>query len=137
MRTIVLDTNVIISARLNPEGAPAKVVMSGVLARRIRAVTCARVTTEYFEVVHRPKFARFKFPPPWLGQLIDESMKLSDPRPWPYSLPDPTDEPFLALAHAAGAWLVTGNLKHFPESARGGVMVIAPAEYLAKLTDED
>jgi hypothetical protein len=37
------------------------------------------------------------------------------------------------LVHSAGAWLVTGNLKHFPEVIREGVTVIAPADFLAHL----
>jgi uncharacterized protein len=41
--------------------------------------------------------------------------------------------PFLALAHSAGAWLVTGNLRHFPEEIRDGVMVLSPTDYLAHL----
>jgi hypothetical protein len=41
--------------------------------------------------------------------------------------------PFLALAHVAGAWLVTGNLKHFPAGVRGAVTVISATEYLIRL----
>jgi hypothetical protein len=41
--------------------------------------------------------------------------------------------PFLALAYSAGAWLVTGNLRHFPEEIREGVTVLSPADYLAHL----
>jgi hypothetical protein len=44
--------------------------------------------------------------------------------------------PFLALAHVSGAWLVTGNLKHFPATLRNGVTVISPAEYLVRLREE-
>jgi hypothetical protein len=33
----------------------------------------------------------------------------------------------------AGAWLVTGNGKHFQETVRDGVRVLSPAEYLAHL----
>lgn len=33
----------------------------------------------------------------------------------------------------AAAWLVTGNLKHYPRSGRGGVRVISLAEYLEGL----
>ncbi len=133
MRLIVLDTNVIVSARLSPGGVPASVVMDQVLPGQVRAVTCPSVVQEYFEVVRRPKFARFRFPPPWLDELIEGSVYLPDPPPWPHLLPDQTDAPFLALAHAAGAWLVTGNLKHFPQKARRGVKVVSPAEYLARL----
>ena len=44
--------------------------------------------------------------------------------------------PILALAHSAGAWLVTGNLRHFPPPIREGVTVMAPAPFLARLTGE-
>ena len=47
--------------------------------------------------------------------------------------PTPGDAPFLALAATAGAWLVSGNLKHFPKTSRGEVHVISPTDYLAHL----
>jgi predicted nucleic acid-binding protein len=68
-----------------------------------------------------------------LEYLIEESTQLPDSKSWPIACPDSQDTPFLALAHAAGAWLVTGNLKHFPESVRNGVRVLSPADYLAHL----
>lgn len=136
MRLIVLDTNVIISARLSPGGAPAKLLMDYVLTGSVRLVTCPSVIQEYLEVAHRPKFARFQFPPPWLEELIEASLQSPDPAPWPLALPDAADAVFLSLAHASGAWLVTGNLKHFPKSARRGATVISPAEYLADLEEE-
>jgi putative PIN family toxin of toxin-antitoxin system len=136
MKLIVLDTNVIISARLSPGGAPATLVMEYVLTGRVQLATCPSVIQEYLEVAHRSKFARFQFPPPWLEELIEESLQSSDPEPWPLALPDRADAVFLALAHASGAWLVTGNLKHFPKSARCGVTVISPAEYLGDLEKE-
>jgi hypothetical protein len=46
---------------------------------------------------------------------------------------DHKDAAFLALAHAAGAWVATGNLKHSPANARLGVIVLPPADYLAHL----
>lgn len=85
---------------------------------------------EYRAVVQRPKFKRYGFPPHWLDFLIEESLRLPDPAPWPHPGPDPQDTPFLALAKASGAWLVTGNLKHFPEGIRDGVRVLAPVDYL-------
>jgi hypothetical protein len=33
------------------------------------------------------------------------------------------------------AWLVTANLKHYPESGRGGVTVVGPGEYLEGLEE--
>ena len=133
MRLIVLDTNVVVSAAIIPLGPPAKVVEGFVLCGKVQTVTSPAVSAEYREVVRRARFHRYGFPPLWLEYLIEESMRLPDPDPWPYSCPDPKDTPFLALAHAAGAWLVTGNLKHFPVEIRDGVTVVPPADYLAHL----
>jgi len=133
MRLAVFDTNVIVSAGIQPKGAPAKLVMDWALEGQVQLATCPWVVAEYREVARRAKFRRYGFPPFWLEFLIDESLQLPDPDPWPHPTPDPKDAPFLALAHASGAWLVTGNLKHFPASARHGVTVLSPAEYLKSL----
>jgi uncharacterized protein len=133
VRLAVLDTNIIVSAGIRPEGAPAKLVMDWVLDGQLQLVTSPWIIEEYRPVVERPKFRRFGFPPLWLEFLIEESMRLTDPARWPHAGPDPKDIPFLALAQSAGAWLVTGNLKHFPEETRAGVTVLSPTEYLAHL----
>lgn len=133
MRLAVLDTNVIVSAGIHPAGSPGKIVMDWVSSGTVCVVTSPRVAVEYREVVRRAKFFRYRFPPLWLETLIEESTQLPDAKDWPYACPDPKDTPFLALAHGAGAWLVTGNTKHFPETARHGVTVISPGDYLAHL----
>jgi uncharacterized protein len=138
MRLIVLDTNVIVSAGIKPGSAPARLVMDWVLEGQVQAVTSTWIVEEYREVARRAKFRRYGFPPQWLEFLIEESLQLADPASWtmtagPKISPDPKDIPFLALAHTAGAWLVTGNLKHFPEAGRNGVRVLSPAEYLKHL----
>ncbi|MGA2087036.1 MAG: PIN domain-containing protein [Terracidiphilus sp.] len=137
MRLAVFDTNVIVSAGLKPGSIPARLVMDWVLAGQMQLVTCPSVIAEYSEVAARSKFARYEFPPAWLELLIESSLQLPDPPPWTHSTPDVKDAPFLALAHAAGAWLVTGNLKHFPKPARAGVTVLSPAEYLAHLGERN
>jgi putative PIN family toxin of toxin-antitoxin system len=133
MRLVVLDTNIIVSAGIKPGSAPAALVMDWVLEGQIQVVTSPWVVSEYREVVRRTKFHRYGFPPHWLEFLIEESLRLPDPATWTKRGPDPKDMPFLALAHVAGAWLVTGNLKHFPETVRNGVTVLSPAEYLTHL----
>ncbi len=133
MRLVVLDTNVIVSAGIKPDGSPAKIIMDWVLEGLVQVVTSPILVAEYREVVRRPKFQQYGFPPLWLEFLIEESLWLDKPAPWPLECPDPNDAPFLALAHASGAWLVTGNMKHFPEDARGGVRVLSPVEYLGHL----
>ncbi len=137
MRLAVLDTNVIVSAGIKPGGAPATLVMDWILDGQVQLVTSPWVVSEYREVVRRPKFRRYGFPPQWLEFLIMESLRLPDPAIWVQGGPDPKDIPFLALAQVAGAWLVTGNLKHFPETVRNGVTVLSPKEYLSHLALDD
>ncbi len=134
MRLAVFDTNVIVSAGINSDGAPAKLVMDWVLEGLVHVVTCPLIVDEYKRVMQRRKFCRYGFPPLWLEFLIDESMQLPDPGGWPHPVPDSTDLPFLSLAGQAGAWLVTGNVRHFPREVRRGVTVVSPAEYLAHLS---
>ena len=109
--------------------------MDWVLDGQLQVVTSPWVAGEYREVARREKLRRYGFPPLWLEFLIEESLHLSEPGPWPRPGPDPKDGPFLALAHAAGAWLVTGNLRHFPRSVREEVTVVSPADFLAHLTE--
>lgn len=135
MRLVVLDTNVIVSGRINRNGAPATLLGDWILAGDVQTVTSPAIIREYRDVASRPKFAPYGFPPPWLDVLIQESLQLSDADSWPHRLPDPNDLPFIALAHRAGAWLVTGNLKHYPASICDGVRVISPADYLAHLKE--
>ncbi len=133
MRLVVLDTNVIVSASITPVGPPAKIITDWVFGGMVHVVTSPKVAAEYREVIRRAKFHRYGFPPLWLESLIENSMRLPDSGSWPFVCPDPKDIPFIVLAYAAGAWLVTGNTKHFPESIRNGVTVLSPADYLAHL----
>jgi predicted nucleic acid-binding protein len=137
MRLMVLDTNVVVSAAIGLAGPPAHLIRDWALRGLTQVVTCPVVIKEYREVVRREKFRQYGFPPSWLEYMIADSLHLPDPAVWPHSIPDPKDAPFLALAKTAGAWLVTGNLKHFPRTARNGVTVLSPADYLSHLEESE
>jgi putative PIN family toxin of toxin-antitoxin system len=132
-RTVVLDTNIIISAGIRAESPPAALVQL-VLKRELIMATCPSITNEYLEVIRRSKFQRFGFPPVWVHTLLRTAHHIAhDPEPWPSKGVDPDDVIFLALAKHMGATLITGNLKHYPTSLREDVHVISPQEYLSKL----
>ena len=129
---VVLDTNVLVSGFLNPRGAPGALVR---LAAEGRLTPCydARILAEYREVLLRPRFGLTPgLVDAFLDQVESEGHPAS-PRPLSSRLPDPDDEPFLEVAASCVAPLVTGNLRHYPASARAGVEVESPAEFLERL----
>lgn len=136
MRLLVLDTNVIVSAGIKPNGFPARIVQTVIQEASIQIVVSSSIVSEYRRVSRYSKFARYGFPPQWLEFLIENALRFPDAESWPHPLPDPDDTRFLSLAHATGAWLITGNLKHYPIESREGVTVHTPAEYITILTDE-
>jgi len=128
-RALVLDTNVLVSAALKPDSDLARIV-EGVLLRQVPLHVCPSIVAEYREVLNRPKFRSKGLPPHWLPRLLQVAFHEAEPKPWHQKGPDPDDLVFLALARAAGAVLVTGNLAHFPLAIREDVVVWAPADYL-------
>jgi uncharacterized protein len=136
MRLVVLDTNIIVSAGIKPRGFPAQIVQSVIQEANIQIAVSPSILAEYRRVFRYSKFARYGFPPQWLEFLIESALRFPD-ESWPHSLPDPDDVRFLSLAHKTGAWLITGNLKHYPVASREGVTVHTPAEYVAILDQHD
>ncbi|MDR1187072.1 MAG: putative toxin-antitoxin system toxin component, PIN family [Bifidobacteriaceae bacterium] len=112
----VLDTNILVSALLAPSGKPARVV-DMVIAGEVSVCYDARILAEYREVLSRSKFP---FRPSESSALIDQLRATGLPviGASRISLPDPDDEPFAEVADWTGAWLVTGNLRHYPGLAR-------------------
>lgn len=128
--SLVLDTNVLISAAIHLDGPPGLLVQA-ILRQELACFICPIVVEEYWDVLTRPKFARLGFPPPWFEPLLEEARRLeTDPPAWPMTGPDPDDLVFLALAHLTGGVLVTGNLADFPKPIRRGVSVMSPRAYL-------
>jgi len=123
---VVLDTNVLVSALLSASGPPAWVLES-VLTGHLELAYDARIREEYEDVLER---AKFRFSAAQVSVLLAtlDQVALHVPAvpPWPLPLPDPDDEPFLAVAGLTSSVLVTGNLRHYPAARRGGVLVLTP-----------
>lgn len=132
---VVFDTNVLVSGLLSPKGPPAWLVEL-VLSQELSLVIDPRIWGEYDEVLRRPEL---KLPPAAVAIVLDAISANAlhvTPRPFKNALPDPDDEPFIACAAEAGCSLVTGNTKHFPRHARGGIPFFTPREFFESLREK-
>jgi putative PIN family toxin of toxin-antitoxin system len=128
---IVLDTNVLVSGLLRAQGNPAQ-VLGLFLSGTIQICHNQQIPGEYREVLARP---RFRFDPQRIKDVLQkiesDGLQINSSHQGVLGLPDPDDEPFLAVALAASAdFLVTGNLAHYPEDKRRGSRVLPPADFM-------
>ena len=131
MIRVVLDTNIIVSALLQPLGPPAQVLVLAI-GGSIQLCISGSVYAEYEEVISRPRFRLRE------GIIADALHTIREKGFWARpteairACSDPDDDVFLECAHAARAdYLVTGNLKHFPISWSGTRIV--PARHLLNI----
>lgn len=131
---VVLDTNVIVSGLLKGDSPPGR-ILDLCLDGAIGAAYNAKMLSEYQEVLRRPHFQFYR--QGWAEVVlrrIEATWLLVVSEPLSRHLPDPADESFLEVALAVPAdALITGNLRHFPVSARQGIPVVGPAEFLSRL----
>ena len=125
---VVFDTNVIVSAMLshNPNAATVKVV-EAISLGKIVPLYNEDVLAEYDDVLHRAKFNLLDRD---VSSMIGTIIKLGMPMDRTESketLVDLSDLVFYEVALSKeGAFVVTGNLKHFPRSP----IVVTPSELL-------
>jgi putative PIN family toxin of toxin-antitoxin system len=131
----VLDTNIIVSALLQPLGPPAQILMLA-LGGSIQLCVSGSVYAEYEEVIRRPRFQRSEDIIAGTLQAIREKGIWVRPTERVTACPDPDDDIFLECAVAAKAdYIVTGNLKHFPVSWAGS-RIVTPRWLLDNITAE-
>ena len=130
---VVIDTNVLVSAALNPHGAPGRVV-DAVLAETLTVLHDDRILSEYREVLMRPIFGFTHADIDTLLDFIEFTGEHTSTRDIGVILPDPSDLPFLEVAAAGRAdALVTGNLRHFkPRRGQHEVYICTPNEFLKR-----
>ena len=126
----VIDTNVLVSALLKWDSIPGQVVQQ-TYAHEIIPVFNDSILQEYEEVLSR---AKFHFPKETVDFLLSRLKTIGESLTTVESLvgnfPDPKDVVFFEVAMEKNktddAFLVTGNLKHFPKHPK----VVTPAEML-------
>ena len=126
---LVVDTNIIVSAALDPDGLPRAVLLLAITKPASLYVSEA-VLAEYREVLARPELKIRKGPRQQLVQLIKSHSHTVKPWRAIHAAKDRDDNKFLECADAARAdYLVTGNTRHFPKFWKK-TKVITPREFI-------
>jgi len=132
----VLDTNVFVSALINPKGAPAA-ILGDLRSKRFILVFSPPINEEIVAVLNRP-YIRDRY---HLGdRIFDVSFILWELAELVIDLPgvkvssDPDDDKFLATASAGRAdYLVTGDSDLLRLHKYWDVAIISPREFVSVL----
>jgi putative PIN family toxin of toxin-antitoxin system len=112
---LVIDTNVLVSAALNPDGLERTTILLS-LTTPARLYVSPPILGEYAGVLARPHLKIRKGVRLQLLQLIKSSSHIVVPSHRLEVASDPDDNVFLECADKAGGdYLITGNQKHFPQ----------------------
>ena len=128
----VIDTNVIVSGLLKPGSKPG-LVLDMIFEGTIDAVVSRDMLDEYKRVIC---YGKFNFSQERIADVlvILEKTVLELPFPETGLAGVPADDAvFVAAAIAVGAdYLITGNIRHFPQKKYGRCRAVTPAEFLEK-----
>lgn len=131
---LVVDTNIVVSAALKPEGLQRTVLLLA-LTKPARLYVSVPILEEYKKVLARTEFHIRKGLRQQLLQLIENRAQFITSARQLQVAADPADNIFLECADAARAdYLVTGNIRHFPRywkrtkiiTSREFLTVVAP-----------
>jgi putative PIN family toxin of toxin-antitoxin system len=130
MIRVVLDTNLLFSAVLKPATVPAA-VFDLVTANKLLMCVSEEVLAEYHEVLLRPVLAPHRQRAEQVLELISGIALKVSPAETIRACKDPDDDCFLECAEAANAeYLVTGNVKHIPQSPWRITQIVTARELL-------
>lgn len=135
MRHWVIDTNVIVSGLLAPNGPCAR-VLDAVTDGRVKLVYDARILAEYRDVLLRP---RLRLEPAKVAAFLSalQGQFLVTPKPQTVTGPDPDDLVFIEAALATpDRTIITGNLADYPVSILNGARVLTPAQAAAEVATQ-
>ena len=128
MQSVVLDTNVIISAALKSSGHPFQ-IMELVSAGVLRLYYSSEMLDEYTDVLSREKFNFTPEKQTVYIERIKEIGILSSVQQSNVPFVDESDRIFYDMARFYNALLITGNKRHYPDEP----FILTPAEFLSSL----
>jgi len=131
MKTVVIDTNVFVSAFISPKGVSSEFV-NALTDGKYSLVYNHQMLCEYLEVLSRKKFGLSRAEIDEFQDIIGFQEEI-DGITFDYELPDEDDRVFIEAALATQEKIiVTGNTKHYPKPLmkKLGIIVVSPAEAL-------
>jgi putative PIN family toxin of toxin-antitoxin system len=127
---LVIDTNVVVSAALKPEGLQRTVLLLA-MTKSVRWYVSEAIVAEYALVLARPELKIRRSSRQQLLQLIKNHARVVVPSRMAQITSDPDDNIFVECADAAHAdYLVTGNQRHFPKFWKN-TKIISSTEFLS------
>ncbi len=129
----VIDTNVLVSSLLTKKtGTATAKVVDAIAEQRIVPLYSEEILREYKEVLNRPKFPFSEERIEQILEMIRQFGAVVNPSPAGEILPDEDDLVFYEVVmekRADDVYLITGNIRHFPERS----FIVTPAEMMALL----
>jgi putative PIN family toxin of toxin-antitoxin system len=127
---LVIDTNVVVSAALKPEGLQRTVVLLA-MTKPARWYVSEPILEEYRTVLARPQLKIRKSLRQQFLQLIKNHAHVVAPSRLGQVTSDPDDNMFIECADRTRAdYLVTGNQRHFPKFWKN-TKVISSSDFLS------
>ena len=125
----VFDTNVFVSYFFAPfKIGSITTAVTMIFEDKVIPVYSQKIMAEYEDVLYRAKFG---FPHDDVHSFLDlirDTGRFVSPIPTHVPFIDPSDKPFYDAAVSSGAWLVTGNKKHYPDEP----FIVSPREYIER-----
>lgn len=126
---LVIDTNVVVSAALKPDG-PQRTILILALTKPARLYVSGAILEEYREVLSRPRLKISRGLQRQTLDLIRDRAKVVAPERRLDVARDPDDNIFVECADAARAdYLLTGNPRHFPRFWKS-TKIVTPREFM-------
>jgi putative PIN family toxin of toxin-antitoxin system len=125
MIKVVLDTNVVVSALMSPDGNPAQ-ILNMVFNGDIQVCHNEGMLVEYKDVLPRPSLKILPEKANRFLEILSEIGTSIEPIVSTVQLPHESDRAFYDTARECAAILITGNIKHYPTEN----FIMTPREFL-------
>ena len=122
---VVLDTNVLVSALMTPSGNPARIYKM-FFTGDLGLVYNESILSEYDDVLHRPYLRILDEDADKVINAIKLHGEHVESTTSTFPMTDEDDRVFYDTAKSSGAYLVTGNTRHYPNES----FIITPTDFM-------